>query len=230
MKKLFILSFSFLFLLCLFSCLNVEYNYDPYDDWQNKNSQWFSTVADSARTAINEAKKQWGDDWENHCEWRMYKRWDQSQEYNTGRTDDSICVRINHRGIGSESPTWSDTIRFSYRGWLMPTTYEVYNADNELVDSVMQEVFDQTYYGVFDQATAAPVLSGVSASFVVGFSTALQYMVEGDDWDVYIPERLAYGENKRDAVPAYSTLLFRINLAAVYPCNTGVPVWKARRR
>ena len=63
----------------------------------------------------------------------------------------------------------------------------------------------------------------------LGYVAALQYMTEGDDWMVYIPNRLAYGETDHGVIPAYSTLQFRIHMAAIYPCNTGVPTWKARR-
>ena len=54
-------------------------------------------------------------------------------------------------------------------------------------------------------------------------------MVEGDDWMVYIPYRLGYGTSDHGTIPAYSTLQFRIHMAAVYPCNSGVPAWKAKR-
>ena len=66
----------------------------------------------------------------------------------------------------------------------------------------------------------------VSKSFTEGFGTALQYMVKGDDWLVYIPSELAYGEKDSEAIPAYSTLLFRIHLMGVYESGTGVPEWK----
>ena len=213
----------------IFSCSDDEQTYDPYHDWQARNTEWFASVADSARTAIAKARAQYGDDWQEHCQWRMYKRLDHAQDYNTGNLTDSICVRVVNQGTGDYSPTWSDTIRLSYRGWMMPTTYRLYDADNQLVDSLMQEVIDQSYYGVFDAQTAAPVLSPTSA-FITGYSTALQYMVEGDDWMVYIPQQLAYGTSDHGTIPAYSTLLFRIHLAAIYPAGSGVPTWKARRR
>ena len=219
----------FMLLTLFVSCTEDEQEYDPYYDWQVRNETWFRQIADSARTAIAEARAQYGDEWENYCQWRMVKRLDQSKDYNTGRVDDSICVRMISRGAGSVEAGWSDTVRISYRGWMMPTVYKDYDAEGQLVDRLRQEVFDQSYYGKFDTETAAPVLASVS-SFIVGYYTALQYMVEGDDWMVYIPYRLGYGESDHGTIPAYSTLQFRIHMAAVYPCNTGVPAWKARRR
>ncbi len=213
-------------LISLFaSCSEENDEWDPYYDWQTRNAAWFQAVTDSATVAMAQAKAQWGSAWENHCDWRQYKTLYQPQDYNTGQATDSICVRIVTRGTGSYSPTWSDSVRISFRGWLMPTTYRIYNDDNLMVDSLMQEVFTQTYIGPFDAQTAAPQLSGVNP-FVQGFSTALQYMVEGDDWYVYVPSTLAYGETANGSIPANSTLVWRIHLTGVYPANSVVPDWK----
>lgn len=210
----------------IYSCSDDEQAYDPYYDWQARNEAWFLSVTDSARTAIREAKAQWGDAWEAHCKWRQYKTLCQSQDYDTGRYTDSICVRIEKSGDGTYSPKWSDTVRISFRGWMMPTTYRIYDKDNMLVEKELQEVFSQSYYGAFDEETAAPSMSALPP-FVQGFSTALQYMVKGDDWYVYVPHQLAYGGTANGVIPAYSTLVWRIHLNAVYYTNTGVPEWKA---
>lgn len=222
-----ILVTSALAIITFVACSDDVQEYDPYFDWQVRNEAWYRSVADSARMAIAKAKQMYGEDWDKaeNCQWRMFKTLYQAQDYDTGRLTDSICVRIASRGTGDYSPTWSDSVRISYRGWMMPTTYKLYNADNVLVDSTMQEVFSQSYYGEFTPKTAAPVLSAITP-FVEGFNTALQYMVEGDDWFVYIPCQLAYGETAKNAIPAYSTLLFRIHLAAIYPAGSGVPTWK----
>lgn len=221
----FIFPLVLLTVFALASCSEDEPEHDPYHNWQARNAEWFQLVTDSAATAIAEAKAQWGDEWEAHCQWRRFKTLRQSADYDTHRATDSICVRIEHSGEGDRSPLSTDSVRISFRGWMMPTTYKLYNNDNVLVDSVMQTVFTQTYYGEFNPETAMPQLSAVNP-FVPGFSTALQYMVEGDDWFVYIPHQLAYGESSNNAIPAYSTLVFRIHLAAVYPANSGVPEWK----
>ncbi len=209
------------------SCSENDDTWDPYYNWRERNEQWFIEITDSARTAIAEAQAQYGDDWEDHCDWRRYKTLLKAQDYDTGNPNDSICVHILVRGDGEVSPVWTDTVRINYRAWLMPTTYHIYNDDNVEVDSVMQEVISQTYYGSFDEDTAAPQLASMG-NLIEGFSTALQYMMEGDDWNVYIPQELAYGSYVNNGVPAYSTLLFRINLVAVYPTNSGVPSWKVK--
>ncbi len=209
------------------SCSENDDTWDPYYNWRERNEQWFAEITDSACTAIAEAQALYGDEWEDHCDWRRYKTLLKAQDYDTGKATDSICVHILERGEGELSPKWTDTVRVNFRAWLMPSTYRIYNADNVEVDSVMQEVFSQSYYGPFDAETAAPQLVSLG-SLIEGFSTALQYMVEGDDWNVYIPQELAYGSSASSSIPVYSTLLFRINLVAVYPTNSGVPSWKAK--
>lgn len=221
--------FLFLLILVAAACSDEEEDYDPYYSWGSRNAQWFQSATDSARKDIAEAKALYGDEWQQHAQWRVYKSLNQAQDYDTRQLTDSIVVRVISRGEGSVSPTWTDTVRISQRGWLMPTTYRMYNAQGQLQDSLRQEVFSQTCYGAFDSTTAAPVLSAVSL-FTEGFATALQYMVEGDDWLVYIPYPLAYGKEGRDVIPGYSTLQFRIHMAAVYPAGTPVPSWKAPAR
>lgn len=220
--------FFLLSLLFVASCSDEEQEYDPYYNWQARNTEWFMSAVDSARTAIADAKAQYGDDWEKHCDWRMYKSLQQSKTYNSGDVTDSICVHILKHDTtlaNPVSPKWNDTIRISYRGWLMPSTYKVYNSNEQMVDSVMQEVFDQSYYGPFDAEKAMPRLSTVSL-FVDGFHTALQYMVADDNWLVYIPYQLAYGTTTHGTIPGYSTLLFQIHMTAVYPNGSGVPNWE----
>ena len=204
-------------LAVLASCTATDDEYDPYYNWQERNTQWFGQVMDSARTAISQARLQYGDAWEEHCDWRMYKSLNQSPTYQSGKTDDSICVRILAHGNGTVSPTFSDTVRIAFRGWLMPTT--------DAEGNKQELIFTQTYYGTYDPSTAAPQTAAVS-SFRPGFGTALQYMVADDDWMVYMPANLFYGTTTTGVIPAYSAARFRIHMMAIYPFGTNVPAWK----
>ncbi|MCD7722025.1 MAG: hypothetical protein LUI09_07330, partial [Prevotellaceae bacterium] len=119
----------------LSSCSETDDTWDPYYNWQERNAEWFREITDSARTAIAEAQAEYGDEWEDHCDWRRYKSLLKAQDYDSGLYTDSICVHILKRGTGTVSPVWTDTIRISFRAWLMPSTYRVYNDDNQEVDS-----------------------------------------------------------------------------------------------
>ncbi|MCR4995355.1 MAG: FKBP-type peptidyl-prolyl cis-trans isomerase [Bacteroidales bacterium] len=193
-------------LMAFIACSEDSTDYDPYYNWKSRNADWYKHVADSARTAIAQAKAAHGDDWEQYCEWRMYKSLLRSPSYQSGNLEDSICVHIVSRGDGNVMPMSTDSVYINFRGTLMPTT----DADGNVVETI----FSQTYYGTFDPATAAPQLSVVNA-FTEGFQTALQYMVKGDDWNVYIPQELFYGGSAQGIIPAYSAACFRINLTKV---------------
>lgn len=204
-------------LLAFVSCTD-SVEEDPYPNWQTRNAQWFAEMYDTATKAIAEAKAQHpdGNDWEQYCDWRVYRTLLKSQEVQGTATDYIVC-KINKRGDGDWSAAYTDSVRLYYRGWLMD---ENYPASKDTTT-----VFSQTYYGDFNPQTAAPVAMPVTST-VEGFMTAVQYMVKGDDWLVYIPQELAYKETSSDAIPAYSTLLFRLRIELVHKSGTGMSEWR----
>lgn len=212
MKKLLLL----LPLLLLASCKNSEENYDSHHDWKERNAQWFAEVYDAAQAEIAAAKVQHGNSWEEHCNWRIYKTLLKSQDVQGASTDYIVC-KINQRGVGDFSPAYTDSVRLYYRAWIMDENYPVSKTN--------MTVFSQSYYGDFDRTTAAPIAMPVTST-VEGFMTAIQYMVKGDEWDVYIPQQLAYKETESEAVPAYSTLLYRIRIELVHKSGEGMSEWR----
>ena len=212
MKKLLLL----LPLLLLASCKNSEENYDSHHDWKERNAQWLAEVYDAAQAEIAAAKAQHGNSWEEHCNWRIYKTLLKSQDVQGASTDYIVC-KINQRGVGDFSPAYTDSVRLYYRAWIMDENYPVSKTN--------MTVFSQSYYGDFDRTTAAPIAMPVTST-VEGFMTAIQYMVKGDEWDVYIPQQLAYKETESEAVPAYSTLLYRIRIELVHKSGEGMSEWR----
>ncbi len=69
---------------------------------------------------------------------------------------------------------------------------------------------------IFDSSMdrGQPASFGVN-QVIKGWTEALQLMKEGDEWELYIPYNLAYGEQGRPGIPPYSTLIFKINLISV---------------
>lgn len=205
-------------LLLLASCKDSDETYDPKHDWQERNAQWFAEVYDAALASIAQAKAQYpnGNEWEDHCDWRVYKTLMKSQDTQGASTDYIVC-KINERGDGEWSPAYTDSVRLYYRGWIMDENYPT-SKDN-------MTVFSQTYYGEFNKATAAPIAMPVLTT-VEGFMTAIQYMVKGDDWMVYIPQQLAYKGEASDVIPAYSTLLYHLRIELVHKSGTGMSEWR----
>jgi len=89
---------------------------------------------------------------------------------------------------GGESPDNNDLVRVEYEGSLLDGT-----------------VFDSSYQrgqpAVFN-------LDGV----VPGWTDALQHMTVGDEWYVYIPAKLGYGDQGPTDIPPNSVLTFRVKL------------------
>lgn len=186
---------------------------DIVKNWHVRNTLWFTEAVDSAKTAIKEAKSQYGEEWEDKCQWRLYRSLMYSPDY-VGAYDDNIVCKIIRKGNGTFCPTSTDSVSIHFRGWLMPATYGTANYDGKMT------TFTQTYYGDFNPATSTPQLMSVGAT-VEGFQLALQNMVEGDEWDVYIPAKMAYKENASSVIPAYSTLLYRIYMVGAYESGSG---------
>jgi FKBP-type peptidyl-prolyl cis-trans isomerase FklB len=163
-----------------------------YDNWKPRNEHYLDSIASLARGNV--------DGW---LQIPAYTMGDHIGE--DASTSYYIYVKKLELGAGSYRPQDGDTVRAHYQGILIPT------------DSHPQgKIFDKSYAtGSFNEATDVPALFAVNST-VVGFSTALMNMVEGDRWKVVMPQYLGYKDNATGDIPAYSTLIFDIKLARVY--------------
>jgi FKBP-type peptidyl-prolyl cis-trans isomerase FklB len=89
---------------------------------------------------------------------------------------------------GGEQPDSNDLVRVDYEGTLTDGT-----------------VFDSS----FRRGQPAVFTLG---EVVEGWTDALQHMRVGDEWIVYLPPQLAYGEQGRPGIPPNSVLVFRLKL------------------
>ncbi|MEZ4983004.1 MAG: FKBP-type peptidyl-prolyl cis-trans isomerase [Saprospiraceae bacterium] len=88
-------------------------------------------------------------------------------------------------------PTKSDRVTVHYEGTLI-------NGD----------VFDSSY------KRGEPATFGVT-QVIAGWTEALQLMSVGSKWRLYIPHELAYGSRAMQTIPAYSTLIFDVELLGI---------------
>ncbi len=194
-------------LLCGALCVSCSEESDveeEYPDWQATNEAYFSQLYAETVTRINN-----GD-----SSWRLLLNWSipGTNSYFTPDPEDYIIVEVLEEGTGSGCPIYTDNVWVHYRGRLLPS-----------VSYPSGYIFDQSYYGDFNEATAVPVSFSVSG-LIDGFATALQSMHIGDSWRVYIPYQLAYGTSGSSAIPGYSTLIYDLQLVAYAHADVELPV------
>lgn len=200
-----ILFASLLFIgLGLSSCGEDENTVEEYPNWQVKNETYYKNLTDSVKHLIANGNK----------EWKFFKTWSKDDTIK-GKLGDSICVHVLTAGTGSGCPLYNDSVRVHYLGRILPSTSN--SAGN---------VIAQSYYGTYNPKTSIPQTFLVSG-LIDGFTTALMNMHIGDRWVVYMPYDLGYGSSA-SSVPAYSTLIYDITLAAYYRAGSSIPVWSAK--
>jgi FKBP-type peptidyl-prolyl cis-trans isomerase len=92
---------------------------------------------------------------------------------------------------GGRSPVSGETVTFDYEGNLLDGS-----------------TFDSSF------ARGTPVTGNVD-DFVPGFTEALKLMKPGDEWIVWIPPALGYGDQPAGDIPPNSILRFRMALHRV---------------
>ncbi|GAB6866741.1 MULTISPECIES: FKBP-type peptidyl-prolyl cis-trans isomerase [Bacteroides] len=102
-----------------------------------------------------------------------------------------IYYKVLETGGGTVSPGPRSIVTVHYKG--------------SLIDG---RVFDNSYERTCPDALR---LSDV----IEGWQVALQKMHVGDKWIIYIPYAMGYGIKAVDSIPAYSTLIFEVELLAV---------------
>jgi peptidylprolyl isomerase/FKBP-type peptidyl-prolyl cis-trans isomerase FklB len=98
---------------------------------------------------------------------------------------------------GAPSPDRNDLVRVDYEGTLIDGT-----------------VFDSSFEKGVPYATTPEEV-------VPGWTEALQAMKVGDEWILYVPPSLGYGEQRSGRIPPNSVLVFRIRLLDMLPVAGG---------
>ena len=105
--------------------------------------------------------------------------------------DNGVMYRKLEEGHGTKCPKPNGIVYVHYTGRLIDGT-----------------VFDTT------KGENLPALF-VVRDLIMGWQIALTRMHEGDKWEVYIPAKWGYGSMKMDDIPAYSTLIFEMQLVKI---------------
>lgn len=98
-----------------------------------------------------------------------------------------LQYKVLHEGNGRK-PKEDDVVRVHYEGRLIDGT-----------------VFDSSY------ERGEPVEFGLQ-QVIKGWTEALTKMPVGSEWEIYIPQELAYGSREMDQIKPFSTLIFKVKL------------------
>ncbi len=138
-----------------------------------------------------------------------------SAEYKTIQSQSkngSIAYKVIKSGDeNGERALYNDQVKVLYTGWFKVVDW---NKPNTFTDEEGLEITNKYVFDTTDNRNGYPSIFRVSG-LIDGFSTALQYMREGDKWEVWIPSRLGYGTNEQSNIPANTTLVFEIELLEV---------------
>lgn len=161
-----------------------------FDNWKERNTLYIDSIAAEARA-------------NTYGDWKIFL----AEGLDTAKVwgnENYVYCQVIKSGNGTEHPLFTDSVVINYSGRLMPSkTYP---------DGYK---FDSSYKGELNPSFNVPVTLLLNET-VKGFYTAVQHMVDGDVWKVYIPSLLGYGEGGTTGVPGYSTLIFDINLVSFH--------------
>ena len=172
------------------SCEETEGVVDPYFNWKERNQLYIDSIARVAQA--------------NPDQWKIIHTYKFNPPVNdlNPKVNNYVYCKVLENGTGTVKPLFTDTVATNYRGKLIP----LYNGS--------EVIFDQAYQGELNPEIAVPVEFAVNG-VIEGWTTALQQMVEGDRWEMYIPYNMAYGQFGNSNIPDYSTLIFDVHLVKV---------------
>lgn len=108
-------------------------------------------------------------------------------------TDSGLQYQLLTAGESDERPVASDTVLVHYHGTL---------PNGVVFDSSVNR--------------GAPISFGLN-QVIKGWTEGLQLMAVGDKMRLFIPSELAYGARATGGIPAYSVLIFDVELLAINP-------------
>ena len=195
MKKYILLSLLFTQCLLLFTSCDETEEVNKYADWRNRNAAFIDSLK-SGYDAKTEPEL--------------------LQIIPYAEKNYPIYAKKLKTVTSGETPLYTDSVYTYYRGMLIneavfgaATTPRYYTKLYQSLD-----VFDKNFEGEEPNAFESPTKFFVNG-VVAGWREVLQRMKVGERWEVYIPWQQGYGSSVSGTIPAYSTLIFDVNLVSI---------------
>lgn len=207
------------------ACSETEEEASEFDNWQERNEAYFKQKYENCQRESMNGQSTF-----------ILTKWSLDESVAT-KAEDHIVVEVLNKGTGSGCPIFTDSVRVHFSGHLIPTA----SYANGLQ-------IGASYTGTFYPQTARPRTFAISSYYTPdGIATALQHMHIGDKWRIYVPYQLGWNTTAHSVsssstsssasyewvsssviIPAYSTLIYDIELVAYYRSNASVPSWKSK--
>ena len=132
------------------------------------------------------------------------------EKWNSEAGDGYVFAKLIKKGDGKQA-YFNSLVSVYYKGSLTDGTV----FDQQLFDDGIP--FPCAVSPYYAKTVTDPVKNSQTkyGSVISGWTVALQHMVEGDKYEIWIPQQLAYGASDNGDIPAYSTLIFEIELVSV---------------
>jgi FKBP-type peptidyl-prolyl cis-trans isomerase FklB len=176
-------------------------------NWQSANDQYFLSLEKKYAACTDGS-------------WLKFKSYTLGADSVKGGAFDYVYVEVLEKTSDplAASPLYTDSVRVSYQGRLIPTTANSKGT-----------VFGGTVYGEYNPKTNGTSKFAV-ATVVYGFGTALMHLQIGDTWRVYVPSYLGYGTSSVGSIPANSTLIFDVTLVDIAKPGNSMRPYSAPRK
>ncbi|MDR0844245.1 MAG: FKBP-type peptidyl-prolyl cis-trans isomerase [Tannerella sp.] len=136
----------------------------------------------------------------------------------------SIYYKVIEKGKGTKPIYYTSRVQAYYKGWFVApapernidkgTVFDHSLFDDGLPFKLAMSSGAVGYYPATSYYyTYTPSIE--YGTVITGWTIALQYMVEGDKWEIWIPYQLAYGTADKGSIPGYSTLAFEMEVTKV---------------
>ncbi len=211
MKRTPFLFIAALLAFVFIACSETDNSATEYPNWQAANEAHFDSIYNQAKADSATDKT-----------WKILNHWSYNASVAT-HSYDKVVVKVVKAGTGTAAtPFYTDSVRVHLQGRIRPSTSHAEGL-----------VFEQTYVGTFNIATASSAKRAVSA-VVPGLQTALLHMRVGDEWMVYVPYQLGFGSaagsgvvapatSTKVSIPGHSMLIYRLTLVSFYRVGQKVP-------
>jgi len=183
--------------LVAFSSCKETKEFDDHANWKQRNTDYIESINAELTSGITDPKDAQPGQLFRILSYRL----DPEKSFGSGSY---VYCRVIEQGTGTETPNYTDSVRFNYRARLIPTDYY---PDGQVVDQSFKT-------SDLDPSVNIPASFSLN-SLIEGVTTALMRMRCGDYWRIYIPYGLGYGTSSHGTIPGYSTLIYEINLTEI---------------